>query len=156
MQTGIEGGLHGAADAIHLLCGGYWIGALVALAVLWPAASPESEKAYRLLRLFSDLGATAVALVVLTGVTNALLIVRDWADVFSSLYGRVLVVKLALVACMIALALLNRIALVPAIRGSAQAPPSGFLRSLWTEIVIGGLVILAASLLGTVAPPMAT
>ena len=109
------GWLHQLTDALHLLAGGFWIGALVLLALLLRTPPPR-ELLLRLSSRFSALGVFAVVLVVATGALNALFIVPDWGHFLGSAYGRTLVGKIMPVAAMILLAVVNRSLLTPRIR----------------------------------------
>ena len=144
------GWLHQLTDALHLLAGGFWIGALVLLALLLRTPPPR-ELLLRLSSRFSALGVFAVVLVVATGALNALFIVPDWGHFLGSAYGRTLVGKIMPVAAMILLAVVNRMLLTPRIGNSAQAL-ADLRRNVLMETAVGTLVVLAASLLGTLPP----
>ncbi|MFP3435633.1 CopD family protein, partial [Paraburkholderia sp. SIMBA_061] len=64
---------------------------------------------------FSRWGHLAVALVILSGVINSLIILGNWPLDVASPYQRLLLFKTALVALMVMVALANRYAIVPAI-----------------------------------------
>jgi len=145
------GWLHQLTDALHLLAGGFWIGALVLLALLLRTPPPR-ELLLRLSSRFSALGVFAVVLVVATGALNALFIVPDWGHFLGSAYGRTLVGKIMPVAAMILLAVVNRSLLTPRIRTGEQAV-ADLRRNVAIETAVGALVILAASVLGTLPPP---
>jgi copper resistance protein D len=150
MEQGISGIGHRITDAIHLLSGGYWIGAVAALPFLLRPAQPP-ELTYRVLCRFSDLGVIAVLLVITTGVFNALFIVEDWSHALRFTYGKVLLVKAGLVITMVIIACINRFILTPTFR-EGDSSFGSLKRSVLAETLIGGLVVLAASLLGTVSP----
>jgi len=152
MEQGAAGMGHRITDAIHLLSGGYWVGAVAALPFVLMPPRP-SEFTYRILRRFSDLGVIAVVLVIASGALNALFIVHDWSQIPQFSYGRILLAKVALVMTMVIIACANRFLLTPTFREGDSALRS--LRgSVLVETLTGGLVVLAASLLGTVSPPM--
>jgi copper resistance protein D len=154
MGQGVAGIGHRITDAIHLLSGGYWIGAVAALPfLLSPAQRPELT--YRLLCRFSDLGVIAVVLVVTSGAFNALFIVQDWPHALRFAYGNILLVKVSLVISMVIIACINRFILTPTFR-EGDSSFRNLKRSVLVETLIGGFVVLAASLLGTVSPPEST
>jgi putative copper resistance protein D len=154
MQTGIEGAAHRLTDAIHLASGGYWIGAVAALPFLLRPAQPPNLT-YRVLCRFSNLGVVAVIIVIASGVLNALFIVQDWSRILYFAYGKILLVKVGLVVTMAIIASVNRFILTPTFREGNSSFWS-LRRSVFAETLAGGLIVLAASLLGTVSPPVSS
>ncbi len=68
-------------------------------------------------------------------------------------YGRVALVKLALLLVLLALAAANRFRYAPAMRGPAGADAKrGLRRSIGVETAIGLLAVFAASLLADLPP----
>lgn len=116
-------------------------------------APGNTEFAVDLLRRFSTAGVTAVVLVIGTGALNAFFVVPEWRHFFGSLYGRTLLAKLFLVAAMVALALLNRALLIPRSAAGTEQTVARWRRNVAVETTAGALVVLAASLLGTLPPP---
>ena len=148
--------LHMLADMVHLLCAAAWIGGLVCLGLLLHRAITGRETldvARAAVRRFSGVGYGAVALLLVSGCINALVLVPSPASLIESDYGRALLVKLALVAVMLAVALRNRLVLTPQIMG---AVPATGLKSLWRSVAaeqgIGLMVLAAAAWLGTIHP----
>jgi len=148
--------LHMAADMVHLLCATGWIGALVCLGHLLRAVLAGRvtvDTARIALRRFSAMGYWAVALLLVTGCINALVMVPRPASLIGSDYGRALLVKLAFVALMVAIAIVNRLTLTPAIMTGAQ--PKG-VRTLWRSVLleqgVAVLVLAAVAWLGTIHP----
>lgn len=152
MEQGVRGVGHRTTDAIHLLSGGYWVGAVAVLPFLLKPAR-ASDVTYRILCRFSGLGALAVVLVIASGVFNALFIVQSWSHILNSSYGKILLVKVCLVITMVIIACANRFLLTPAFR-EGESSLRKLRGSVLIEILVGGLIVLAASLLGTVSPPM--
>jgi putative copper resistance protein D len=146
---------HVAIQAVHLLAGALWLGSLPALLHLLANVrldrSPEWQDALSyMLPLYSRAGYVAVILVLATGILNSLLLVASMGDLATALYGRVLLVKIALVLLMVGIAAVNRFVLMP--RRAA-----GSLRlSVAIEVGTGGLVLAAVSILGTLPPAMAS
>lgn len=153
MDPGALRFLHEGIDASHLLAVGFWLGGLATLPVLLKASAGRPPETLAVLRRFSELGIPAVVIAVTTGIGNALFIVRDWSHLLASAYGEVLTVKVALVAALIGVACFNRFYLMP--RLESQARYSNWLgRSVCSELAFGGLILIAASALGTLAPPV--
>ena len=148
--------IHMAADIAHLLCAAAWIGGLFCLARLLHAAMlgrAPIEAVRAPLRRFSRLGYWAVALALVSGCINALVMVPRPASLVGSDYGRVLLLKLVLVLLMVAIAIVNRMMLTPPIM--AGAAPAG-ARRLWRSVLVeqgAALAVLAAvAWLGTIHP----
>ena len=153
-MTGSGGGqavarLHMAADVTHLLCAMGWVGGLFCLAqVLRRAVAGDLAVADLRLMLsrFSRLGYWLVALLLISGCINALVLVPRPDSLVTSDYGRALLVKLGLVLIMVAFALYNRVALV------ARADARALWRSVVAEQGIGLAVLASVALLGTIHP----
>lgn len=75
--------------------------------------SPLGRDAATALRRFSTVGHAAVAIVLLTGVANTVLILGRWPGDFASPYRTLLAAKITLVLLMTGLAVLNRYGFVP-------------------------------------------
>jgi putative copper resistance protein D len=100
------------SDGLHLLTGGYWIGSLCVLAVLL-AQSPVAPRLGLAISIFAEWGMVAVALLVMTGMINATMVLLGNPGHDAWPYLLVLGVKLALVTAMIALAMINQVRLLP-------------------------------------------
>ncbi|MBV8799172.1 MAG: copper homeostasis membrane protein CopD [Alphaproteobacteria bacterium] len=149
MDIGDRGDLHRATDAVHLLAGGYWIGGVAMLPLA--LRGRDAEAALRILNRFSAFGIVAVVLVLLSGIGNAVFIIHGWPHLLASVYGEILLAKVALAGVMVTLACLNRWVLMPGLRQASSL--AALKSSIGVEIVVGALILLAASVLGTVAPP---
>ncbi|NTJ66452.1 copper homeostasis membrane protein CopD [Agrobacterium rhizogenes] len=145
---------HRANDILHVLAGGGWLGALVPLlSILRLLGRPECRAEARIaLRRFSNAGHVAVALVILSGIVNTLLILKRLPTDWSSPYQMLLAVKIVLVAIMAVLAIINRYVFVPWIgRKPTRALLALRLGSI-AEIVIGIVVIGLVAVFGMLEP----
>ena len=164
---GTLGLLHRGADILHLLAAGAWLGAIVALG--WHmvragrrgAQTDELRRAHGALSAFSVTGTVIVGLIVVTGVINSLMLIppSQLLSLPASLYGRLLIIKLALFLLMLALASANRFRLTPdleaAIGSASQAGAVAALRrSLAIEAGAALAILALVAWLGTLAPPM--
>jgi putative copper resistance protein D len=149
LPGGALGQAHRAADAVHLLAAGVWVGALWALG--WMARRlPGAAETEAALRRFSGVGQVAVALLVLTGGVNAYAVLGEPTKLVSTAYGRWLDVKLAAFAGMLALAALNRFVLVPRIaRGGGLAR---LRRQILGEQLLALVVVAVVAVVGTLDP----
>lgn len=143
-----------ANDAIHLLVAGGWLGGLVGLVpVLRLLQQPEWQAdAQTALRRFSTVGHWIVAATMATGVGNTLLVVGGAPTDWSSPYQALLAAKIGLVACMIALALYNRYALVPRMAARRAASLLALRRACFAEIALGTGVIALVAVFGMMEP----
>jgi putative copper resistance protein D len=152
--------VHVLVDALHLAAAGAWVGSLVPFVALLHEASARRDGialAAAAARRFSTLGIACVGVLVLTGVVNASYAIHGWSDLVASRYGAELVAKLALVAVMVLLALVNRRWLTPRLAGEghgADVALHALLRNAGFEIALGFAVVLIVSNLGITMPPM--
>ena len=161
----IVGWVHLGADILHLVASAAWVGALVGLVLLVarPVARIDRDHlglTHRALHGFGAVGTMVVGLIVVTGLINSWLVVGvgSLASLPATLYGQLLIAKLALFAVMLGLASLNRFRLTPAFeRAIAAADHRGALGSLRRSLALEtGCVTLILGLvawLGTLAPP---
>jgi putative copper resistance protein D len=168
MDTGTRGGIHLAADTLHLLGAGAWLGALAAflLLLLRPVQGQGRDDAYQHLLLlrqavtgFSSAGTLIVAVLIVTGIVNYLLIVGPSLEgMASSPYGVLLLVKLGLFGAMLALAAANRFRLGPLLERARSSidiarAKRALCNSLAIETTAMMLILLAVAWLGTLSPP---
>jgi len=131
------------AVAAHVISAALWIGALVPLLVDLARGGQGA------LSRFSRRVPWVLALLLGSGVAIALVQVRDIAALWNTDYGRILMVKLVLVALLLALAGVNRLWLTPrAERGEARP----LRRAVRVEILMV-LPILGAVALWQFTPP---
>ena len=147
---------------------GLWVGALVPMSLLLvrslgPAADSNAAMVPLALERFSGIGPFVVALLLQSGIVNAGLLVpaSHWQALYSTLYGRQLLVKVALFLAMLALAAVNRLRLAPALsaagaRSTQRFPPFRRLRAaVLAETLLALLVLGVVAEMGTLAPPAA-
>jgi putative copper resistance protein D len=141
-----------ASDATHLLAAGFWLGGLMALALVIGRCWGQASALMGPLRIFSTLGAVVVVFLVLSGVANALSILPLRAMALRNPYFDLLLVKIGLASVMAGLAALNRWRFAPALPSSGDGAVRGLATSLGLEIAIGMLVVGIVGYLGTMAP----
>jgi copper transport protein len=119
---------------VHGVGVAFWAGALGPLAVMvWRL----TEGLLPVLNRFSRVAVPVVALLVLTGLTLATIQLESFAALIKTKYGIILLIKLALVAALLAFAALNRFRLTPAL---ALDPLN--TRPLLRSILVEGVVVL--------------
>lgn len=154
-------------DWLHMLAAGAWVGSLfgMSLAVfpllLHRRAVGMTTGAVIFQRLSTLCGA-ALAVLVACGVYNAVTQLGSVAALWTTRYGLILDVKLALVAVMVAIGAHNRYVKLPRLRGAAAdagraAPAAAILRScaraVLAESLLGLAVIGATATLLHAMPP---
>jgi copper transport protein len=132
----------------HLLPAALWVGMLTYVlrtAVAWRSEPPAARA---LIKLYGNAAAWLFAVVVLTGLASALLLV-PLHSLLTTSYGWFLIVKSALVAVVAGLALAGRIALS---RGTV-ADGNGPARVTKLELATLVVVLLVTGLLTVITPP---
>ncbi|HEX2026268.1 MAG TPA: copper resistance protein CopC, partial [Actinomycetota bacterium] len=135
------------AQWVHFVAVGVWLGGLAAL--LLGVRGEESDTKARAVRRFSAVALFALAAVVGTGIVRSINEVGSWEALFSTGYGRLVLVKIALILGLIALGAVNRYRNVPAARTSL----AGLRRVSKTELVLAVGALGAAAALATLVPP---
>ncbi|MBZ9937212.1 copper homeostasis membrane protein CopD [Mesorhizobium sp. BR1-1-16] len=153
MNEGWQAVIHPANDALHGLAAGAWLGALVPLLPILARLSTAGWRADAALALkrFSTGGHIAVALVVVTGIFNSFMIV-GWPLGLSPPYRALLTAKLAVVATMTAIALLNRYGFVPRIGADKDRAVRAIAIGTIVEIGLGLAAILLVAIFGMMDP----
>lgn len=163
MNEGPAAWFHLGADIAHLLAAGAWVGALVALTFIARAARRQADqKAVAVLSSasteFARLGTLIVAVLIASGIVNYIMIVGpSLSGLIETVYGRLLLVKLALFATMLALAAANRFCLAPTLEkarrdNDATAAVLALKRSLYLETTLAILILGLVAWIGTLDP----
>ena len=136
----------------HLVAAGAWIGALVPVfLIMWQMTDQPTADQTTALRRFSIAGHGAVALTVISGAVNGVLIRGRFSFNPASAYDSMLAAKIAIVATMILIAIINRYLIVPRLRANANAVLA--LRALTaTEFLLALLVLVLVNLFSTLNP----
>jgi copper transport protein len=126
--------LHGVGVA-------FWVGALVPLLAM---ARKRTEALLPVLNRFSRVATVVVGLLVLTGLTLAIVQLQSFRALTDTKYGLILSIKITLVVALLGLAALNRFRLTPAL---ALAPSNtrSLVRSILFECVVAvGILAVVA------------
>jgi copper transport protein len=142
-----------------------WIGGLVVLLTALPVATRRLEAPDRTrllaaaLRRFSAIALGCVVVLLVTGTIQSIEHIGSWSALLDSGFGRAVLIKIVLLAGLIALGAVNRRRVVPALRGLAEAGAApgaaGHLlrRTLRAEVVLVVAVLGVASALVSYPPP---
>ncbi len=145
-----------AADILHLLAAGTWIGGLPALTLLLHqarrAGDIASSAAAAATRRFSAIGVAAVGTLLATGAINSWYMLSGPRDLIATDYGRLILLKIGLFAAMVGIAAVNRFHLTPQL--AVPTAMRALQRNSLAEIGLGLCVFLFVGALGTMVPPL--
>lgn len=153
MHEGVLGVLHRSNQVIHLLSAAFWAGSLLPVIFLMREAKQADVRdgAIQTMMRFSRYGHLAVALVILSGVINSLLIL-GWPLTTFQPYSQLLLLKTALVAVMCMLAIVNRYWLVPRFSRCGEEAQHVFVRTTQMEMILALCVVVLVSVFATYNP----
>ena len=138
------------AQWAHIVATGVWIGGLLTL-ILAVRGQPSDIKG-RAVRRFSTTAGVAIVVVAVTGTFRAVIEIGSVDKLFSTAFGVLVLVKVALFVVLAGLGAINRFGNVP----RASRVLTGLRRVASTEVVVGAAVVLVAAALVNVAPPLAS
>jgi copper transport protein len=144
--------LNVAADILHVGAAALWIGGLLALAIALPRASRRLSTEQRsrfttaLVPRLSAIALVSVAVIALTGLVRALSELSAFSQLWSTGYGRALLIKTGLLVALVAIGWLNRSRLVP------RLPLSALRRNVAVELVLLAGIVVAVAFLTDLAP----
>ncbi|MEV5369197.1 copper resistance protein CopC [Streptomyces albogriseolus] len=107
-SQGLQAGVAMPVDVVHLLAVAAWLGGLTALLVALHRAPVETPVGHDAVRRFSRLAFGSVVTLAVTGVYQSWRQLGSWSAFTDTRYGQLLLVKIALVAVMVAVAFLSR------------------------------------------------
>jgi len=131
----------------HLAAFATWIGGLAALLVA-VGSQPSPAKAAAV-RRFSQVAAVSLGVVGLSGVLRALDEVAAWTALVGSLFGQLVVVKVALLLALAGLGAWNRFRSVPAVERTLR----GLRRVGRLEIGVAAVTLVVSGILTSLVPP---
>ena len=137
--------VHGSAIA-------FWAGALVPLGMALRRQSPQALPA---LRQFSTGIPYVVAMLVVAGIVLSVVQVGEPAALIETAYGRVLIVKLMLVAMLFLLAAVNRWSLTAPTQAGDRDASRRLVRSIAVETIVLLLILCVAAMWRFTPPPRA-
>jgi len=136
------------AVATHVAAVLLWIGALLPLYRLCRTNDLPALQA--LMRRFGQVGWLLVGCLLMAGGLVLWQLLGTPLALFDSAYGRLMLGKLLLAACLLAVAALNKFRLVPAL---VTQPASTLQRSIATELVLALLIFALTAALTTMTGP---
>jgi copper transport protein len=145
--------LSGPAVALHALLASFWLGSLAPLWLILRRL-PVGQ-AREPVVTFSRIAMVAVPALIGAGATLAVLQVAAPAALIGMAYGRWLLLKLGLVALMLALAVCNRYRLRVRLAAGEARAAAQLRRTIGIEGAVALLVLAVTAALGAVTPPRA-
>ena len=142
-------GIARTAVVFHLYAFSAWIGSLFPLLLL-----TNSTELNLLKKLMQQFGDNALGIVIILAGMGALMLLElldNPAELYTTPYGLVFLLKLFLVLVTLSVAVINKLGLVPAIVNNASA--LRLRRSIRVEMVAITLVLIATSYLSTIVGP---
>jgi copper transport protein len=134
--------LEPAVDLLHVAAASFWLGGLVALGLALATAGDRAP----MLRRFSNLAVASVAVLVATGVLRAFAELRSLEQVWSTGYGRLLIVKTALLVSLATIGWFNRYRLLPRLSLDALR------RNVAVELMLFAALVAVVALLTDLRP----
>lgn len=141
----------GIVVALHVGAAAWWLGGLLLL--LRACGDGKGDALPGALERFSRQARLAVLVLLAAGGWLAFDLIGLSADAFATDYAKVLVLKLAMVACLLSLALYNRVKLTPMILAGDASAGDRLRRTMVAELVLVGLVVVVTATLSTVMLP---
>jgi copper transport protein len=139
------------ADWVHLSGASLWIGGLATMAALLWFGAPELRRPA--FANFSQLATVVIALVLAAGTYLGIVRLPHLSDLWTTGYGRVLIVKLAFVSLALLWGAFHKFVIGPALDRADGGFLSRIGRSLIGESIVGMAVLLVAAVLVDSKPP---
>jgi copper resistance protein D len=143
------------SDVVHLCAAGAWIGGLVPLTLFLGCASFSlGQTVVSVLLRFSMLSLCCVSVLIVTGISNSWLLVGSLHALFTTPYGRLLLLKLTLFGILIGFGARNRFLVKARLRKGSANPDllSQLRRNVLCEVCLGVAVVLIVACLGATPP----
>ncbi len=134
--------LEPAVDFLHVAAASFWLGGLLALGLALTASGDRAP----MLRRFSNVAIVSVGVLAATGVIRAFAELRSLSQLWSTGYGRVLIVKTVLLAALVTIGWFNRYRLLP------RLSLDGLRRNVAVELALFTALVAAVALLTDLRP----
>jgi putative copper export protein len=153
-------GFSGRVNAVHILAASTWLGTLTVMLFAAiralaraPAGGLSRERATaNVINAFTPVALTAATILGITGVTTAWLHLKKFSNLWTSDYGRALIVKLCFVIAVVLMGWWNWKRVKPSLAGSDQSV-ARLNRSATTEVVLAAIVLAVTAVLVSLPSP---
>jgi copper resistance protein D len=139
--------------SVHLLGAAFWLGALPALGSV--ARGGDAAAAAAPVARFGAAAVVVVGVMMAAGLSLLWMMLGNFAGLWSSTYGRYVMLKLAFVAALLCLAAFNKLNLTPRLLAGDTRALQALRTSIRLELLLGVLILLATATLTTVTGPPA-
>ncbi len=139
--------------SLHLLGIAFWLGALLPLS--WVARGGDLPRIAAAAARFGAAAVVVVGTLVLAGAALLWLLLGHSMALWTSTYGRWLIVKLALVACILCLAAFNKWRLTPRLLAGDGRAAARLRRTIRFELLLGGAILAVTATFTTITGPPA-
>jgi putative copper export protein/mono/diheme cytochrome c family protein len=164
---GRAGELHLAADMLHLLAAGAWIGSLIPLALLLAetrrSRGSDVSAARRAVVRFSILAAISVVILFTAGLVNTWFLAGTVPALIGTGYGHLLLAKIVIFVTMVTIAAVNLLRMTPRLAGASvgrrpliQGALGHLRRNALVEAGLGLCVLSIVAILGILPPGLHT
>lgn len=153
---------HGAAigswtavgvDLLHLVAVSAWIGGLLPLALaIQKARYHNTPRLSTLIRCFSLVAVVSVVITAASGIYGSLVHIQTLNALRRTTYGQAVILKAALFMGLMAIGAVNLIVLSPRLHQRPERAGRWLERTIWIELALGGLVLIAAGALLATPP----
>jgi copper transport protein len=151
------------ANVLHVLSMSAWLGCIAVLVLALRGATGKLAPGDRgrlltaVVSRFSTLAGVAIAVLLASGVLQAIVEVRTFPHLLDTAFGRAVLIKVVAALGIVALGYVNRRRLLPALRRSSTPGRAGvrLRRLLIIELVLGAIAIGVTGALSTYAPSIA-
>lgn len=133
---------------VHILAVAFWVGALAPL-----HRGADTPSGAELLHRFGAVATYVVGALIVAGFALAWLLSGSFAALFGTAYGLGLLLKVLVVAALLAIAALNKWRLVPSLRVDRPGAVRALHRTISIEMVAIAFVLLATATLTSVTTP---
>jgi copper transport protein len=132
------------ADLAHVVGAAIWLGGLITLVTVLPRVRADDSERQLVVRRFSTTAFVAVCVLSAAGLARAVTELHSVSQVWSTSYGRVLIVKSVLLLPLLGLGWLNRTRLLGAF--------TRLRRSATVEVLLLGCIVVAVAVLVELRP----
>jgi copper resistance protein D len=135
--------------SVHLLGGAFWLGALGPLAIV--ARGHELPRIAATAFRFGSSAIFVVGALIAAGLCLLWMMLGSISDMWASEYGRYVLLKLTMVACLLCLAAFNKLRLTPRLLAGDLEAVRGLRLSIRLELLLGALILAVTATFTTIA-----
>jgi copper resistance protein D len=147
---------HLIADTVHLLAAGCWPVGLVPFGLLLHRLkrSVEQSAISELTTRFSGMSLICVSVLTASGLVNTWVLLGSVSNLWQTVYGRVLLIKISIFCVMVSIGAVNLLRLKPRLAAGDGGAVGQLRLNVTAEILLGMVVITVVALLGLLPPAL--